>query len=94
MLAVVSSALFCMVSAQQVTNFTTNPDFEFEPLKRSDYLWAKAMLKWLITNRTENGTMTFNAGFIRLLFHDCVGGCDGCVNLLNPGNNGKPVKSL
>jgi len=26
--------------------------------------------------------------FIRLGFHDCVGGCDGCVDLLNPDNKG------
>jgi hypothetical protein len=28
------------------------------------------------------------AKFVRLGFHDCVGGCDGCVNLSNPDNNG------
>ena len=26
--------------------------------------------------------------FVRLGFHDCVGGCDGCVDLLNPDNRG------
>jgi len=26
--------------------------------------------------------------FLRLGFHDCVGGCDGCVNLDNPDNKG------
>jgi Peroxidase len=25
---------------------------------------------------------------IRLNFHDCVGGCDGCVNLNDPSNVG------
>eukprot|EP00121_Abeoforma_whisleri_P016164 Awhi_evm1s14843 len=25
---------------------------------------------------------------VRLSFHDCVGGCDGCINLNNPENNG------
>jgi hypothetical protein len=24
----------------------------------------------------------------RLGFHDCVGGCDGCVNMTNPNNQG------
>ena len=28
---------------------------------------------------------------VRLGFHDCVGGCDGCVDLLNPANNGLEV---
>jgi len=27
-------------------------------------------------------------GFVRLSFHDCVGGCDGCINLANTKNNG------
>lgn len=26
--------------------------------------------------------------FIRLGFHDCVGGCNGCINFNNPDNNG------
>ena len=25
---------------------------------------------------------------VRLSFHDCVGGCDGCMNLDHPDNNG------
>ena len=24
----------------------------------------------------------------RLAFHDCVGGCNGCININNPDNNG------
>jgi len=28
------------------------------------------------------------AGFVRLAFHDCVGGCNGCLCTLNPDNNG------
>ncbi|CAH1786262.1 unnamed protein product [Owenia fusiformis] len=28
------------------------------------------------------------AGLVRLAFHDCVGGCDGCINLDNPENVG------
>jgi Peroxidase len=36
------------------------------------------------------------AKFIRLSFHDCVGGCDGCVDLANPSNFGLelPVDAL
>ena len=29
--------------------------------------------------------------FVRLGFHDCVGGCDGCVDLLDPDNKGLDV---
>lgn len=67
---------------------TTSKPTVFQPLKQSDLLRAKALLRWLVNNRTENGTHTFNAGFIRLAFHDCVGGCDGCLNLRNPSNAG------
>ena len=28
---------------------------------------------------------------VRLAFHDCVGGCDGCVDLGNPDNNGLDI---
>jgi len=31
------------------------------------------------------------AGFVRLIFHDCVGGCDGCVDLnLENWNGDRP----
>mmetsp|Transcript_45730 Transcript_45730/g.51167 ORF Transcript_45730/g.51167 Transcript_45730/m.51167 type:complete len:684 (-) Transcript_45730:491-2542(-) len=34
--------------------------------------------------------------FIRLSFHDCIGGCNGCVDMGNPDNAGldKPITSL
>jgi Peroxidase len=28
------------------------------------------------------------AEFVRLIFHDCVGGCNGCVDITNPDNFG------
>jgi Peroxidase len=31
------------------------------------------------------------AKFVRLSFHDCVGGCDGCVDLANPSNFGLEI---
>lgn len=31
------------------------------------------------------------AKFVRLGFHDCVGGCDGCVDMLNPDNAGLEI---
>jgi Peroxidase len=36
------------------------------------------------------------AKFVRLSFHDCVGGCDGCVELSNPSNFGLniPIEAL
>ncbi|KAG7368377.1 peroxidase [Nitzschia inconspicua] len=34
--------------------------------------------------------------FLRLVFHDCVGGCDGCVDMTNPDHGGlaKPIEVL
>jgi hypothetical protein len=34
--------------------------------------------------------------FLRLSFHDCVGGCDGCIDLENPENFGlqRPIHAL
>ena len=34
--------------------------------------------------------------YLRLGFHDCVGGCDGCVDLENPDNNGllEPIEEI
>ena len=34
--------------------------------------------------------------FLRLGFHDCVGGCDGCVDLSNPDNRGldEPIEAI
>lgn len=33
---------------------------------------------------------------LRLVFHDCVGGCDGCVDMTNPAHAGlaKPIEAL
>ena len=88
LILVVSLAFLHCITAQNTTTQNSG-NRVFAPLKQSDYLKAKAMLRWLINNRTENNTRLFNAGFIRLSFHDCVGGCDGCLNLRNPGNTGQ-----
>merc|ERR1712238_597439 len=34
---------------------------------------------------------TLIGAILRLVFHDCVGGCDGCVDLTNPENNGLQI---
>ena len=51
--------------------------------------------------RTDIETIIANdiglgAKFLRLSFHDCVGGCDGCVDLENPENGGllEPIEAL
>ena len=43
-----------------------------------------------------NNDRTLAPKFIRLAFHDCIGICDGCVDLSNPDNNGLagPINAL
>lgn len=82
---VIAMLAWCYMAASQTIE---RPRVDFPPLNRSDMLRAQALIRWLVNNRTENGTTSFNAGFIRLAFHDCVGGCDGCLNLRNPSNAG------
>jgi hypothetical protein len=45
---------------------------------------AKNQIEDVITN----GSRGLPPLFVRLSFHDCVGGCDGCLDLTNPDNNG------
>jgi len=44
----------------------------------------------------QNGNQALAAKFLRLIFHDCVGGCDGCVDLTDPDNFGLlvPIQAL
>eukprot|EP00529_Nitzschia_sp_RCC80_P015729 CAMPEP_0113489106 /NCGR_PEP_ID=MMETSP0014_2-20120614/26360_1 /TAXON_ID=2857 /ORGANISM="Nitzschia sp." /LENGTH=713 /DNA_ID=CAMNT_0000382837 /DNA_START=182 /DNA_END=2319 /DNA_ORIENTATION=- /assembly_acc=CAM_ASM_000159 len=44
---------------------------------------AKNWISELITQDGDNMGL-----FLRLVFHDCVGGCDGCIDMTNPDNNG------
>jgi len=44
---------------------------------------AAAIDAWI-----ANSTVVSTASLVRLSFHDCVGGCDGCINVTNPDNNG------
>lgn len=55
---------------------------------------ARSEIVTLITG--SGGNQRLAAMFLRLGFHDCVGGCDGCVDLTNTDNNGLlvPVQAL
>jgi len=51
---------------------------------------AKAELKRsLFLNRADRYAHT-----VRIAFHDCVGGCDGCINRANPDNFGPMLDTL
>ena len=51
---------------------------------------VKASLKQsLFFNRADRYAHT-----VRIAFHDCVGGCDGCINRDNPDNAGPMLETL
>jgi len=52
---------------------------------------ARLDIERLIASNEELGPK-----FLRLSFHDCVGGCDGCVDLTNEDNGGllEPIRAL
>ena len=41
-----------------------------------------------MSNQTSYTLAKQRAFFLRLGFHDCVGGCNGCINFNNPDNAG------
>lgn len=55
---------------------------------------ASAAIRQAIRNFGRNGAL--RAKFVRLGFHDCVGGCDGCIDLENIDNFGLevPIEAL
>jgi Peroxidase len=57
-------------------------------------LAARADIRNLI--RGQGGDVALAAKFLRLGFHDCIGGCDGCVDLSNMENGGLlvPIQAL
>jgi len=77
---------------------TTDPDPDPNPDPDPDDSTGPniqaAMTDILNTARANNGRL--RPKFVRLGFHDCVGGCDGCVDLANPDNFGllEPIDAL
>ena len=55
---------------------------------------ASAAIRQAISDFGRNGAL--RAKFVRLGFHDCVGGCDGCIDLENIDNFGLevPIEAL
>jgi len=49
-----------------------------------------------VENLIEESERELIPKFLRLGFHDCVGGCDGCVDLSNPDHKGllEPIEAI
>ena len=53
------------------------------------HFFIQDLLLEMICLNTINQDNDFVAGFVRLSFHDCVGGCDGCIDIdLTDSSNG------
>jgi len=63
---------------------------KFPPLRSSHFDVIAAIVEDLIDrSRVTDGSHAFLAGFVRVLFHDCVGvACDGCINVDHAPNAG------
>lgn len=84
-------SLFYLLVEGVTTAITKDGIIQREPLTRSQVNRAQVAIRKLVNdNRTPLGHHPFNAGILRLSFHDCVGmlGCDGCINHLNRANSG------
>jgi hypothetical protein len=77
-----------LVGFQYVESTTTGPDATGPNIQA-------AMTAILNVARANNGRLS-RPKFVRLGFHDCVGGCDGCVDLGNPDIFGleEPIDAL
>ena len=57
----------------------------------SNYLGCSGLTQSEVNNVIRRSRSTVRpqlATMVRLSFHDCVGGCDGCLNINNTENNG------
>ncbi|CAH1783712.1 unnamed protein product [Owenia fusiformis] len=56
-----------------------------------EILQMRSALEEHIEAKVVNNDHPRIGGLVRLAFHDCVGGCDGCVNLANSDNAGLQI---
>lgn len=59
-----------------------------QPSLQSLKTFENILVMQMDQDRDDTGYRPLLANFLRLAFHDCVGTCDGCLNMNNPHNNG------
>lgn len=59
------------------------------PIRRAQFDVVKSIINDMLDNNTNSENVKFLIpGSVRLVFHDCIGGCNGCINKDQKGNEG------
>jgi len=87
------------LSTQEAENAATQgslSDIDLSELQKGPEKYAGMSLRQAIEVLIEESERELIPKYLRLGFHDCVGGCDGCVDLENPDNNGllEPIEEI
>ena len=87
------------LSTQEAENVATQgslSDIDLSELQKGPEKYAGMSLRQAIEVLIEESERELIPKYLRLGFHDCVGGCDGCVDLENPDNNGllEPIEEI
>ena len=87
------------ISTQEAQNAATQgslSDIDLSELQKGPEKYAGMSLRQAIEVLIEESERELIPKYLRLGFHDCVGGCDGCVDLSNPDNNGllEPIEEI
>lgn len=72
----------CLASATTYNNGVPRVTGEQEAMAR------EAFREFINNNVNEEGVRFMIPALVRLAFHDCAGGCDGCLGAQNPFNGG------
>ena len=96
-----TSSSIPLISTQEAENAATQGesslgDIDLSELQKGPKKYAGMTLRQAIEVLIEESERELIPKYLRLGFHDCVGGCDGCVDLSNPDNNGllEPIEEI
>lgn len=76
-------------SLSSSSSFSSQPwEKEWASLQRPQRVLTKGLLAGIAQELSNLFARANLAGYIRLIFHDCAGGCNGCINFANAVNRG------